>query len=166
MTEPSQPTRTRRPRWRLALFGLVLLGSLAIALFLSWHREPEGDRFKRDLREAIPVGATRQQAEEWAEQRGIHHSVNGLDPATLPAEDSEAKFFPQVAGLNQHEVKSFVEFLVPWGSYRVWLTGETAPNQLWVFLPLDETGRVTGHRFFTLGDLAEYERVRIEARRK
>lgn len=166
MTETPRPSKPRRPRWRSALLGFVLIGSLATALSLSRNHEPESDRFKRELREAIPVGATRRQVEEWAERMGVQHSVKGLDPSTLPAEDAEPRFFLQVAGLNRDEAKSFVEFLVPWGSYRVWRSGKTAPNQLWVFLPLDETGHVTGHHFFTLEELAEHERLRAEAQRK
>jgi hypothetical protein len=79
------------------------------------------------------------------------------------AHDS-SKSIPELAGLDRADLASFLEVRVPCGSYRVWLTGEVAANHLWVFIPLDEGGRVKGHHFFTLEELAEHERTRFEAR--
>src|SRR5690349_20986673 len=125
----TSPPSQRRSRLRLLFLAGFLTGSAVIA-FILWH-SPEGpnDRIRRELLEALPVGSTREQAEGWADRMGIRHEARKFDPAAVPAEDDEEKFFPRVAGLTRDEAKLYLEMLVPWGSYRVWLSGETAPNQ-------------------------------------
>ena len=104
------------------------------------------------------MGATREQVLVWAEHTGATSPLREFDVAALPPEPQ--KTLPELAGLSRSDLRSFIEVVIPCGSYRVWRDGRLAPNQMWVFIPLDEAGRVKGHYFLTLEALAEYERTR------
>jgi len=147
------------PRRRRLGLGLAVGVALAAVVFvLTRPKDDPLDRFKREVVAAVPVGASREAAVAWAREMGTAFPERSYDPTVLgPPGYSIA----EVAGVDRADLGSFVEVMIPWGRYRV--NGEDAPNQLWVFLPLDVEGRVKGHYFFTLAELAEHERARAEA---
>jgi hypothetical protein len=151
--ERSQRVRRHCRRHVASIGGLACL--IALALFLRLTREPQIDRLKRQVREAVPVGATRDQAIAWARRMGAH-SVHECDLSTLLSQPE--KTLPEVGGVPRCDLKLFVEVVIPCGAYHV--NGELAQNHMWVFLPLDSAGAVTGHYFLTLEELAEHERSR------
>jgi hypothetical protein len=146
-----------------AMVVCACLVALAVVL-IARPRESPAERFKRQVREAVPVGATRDQAIAWAEQMGTREPVKEYNMSAVAGESRQ--FMPEVSGLPRDDLKSFVEVRIPWGSYRVWTNGDVAANTMWVFIPLDEAGRVKGHYFLTLEELAEHERITIQAKQK
>jgi hypothetical protein len=152
-------------RGQFAIVAILLVCFVAVGIFLAIRpRESPAERFKGQVREAVPVGASREQAIAWAEQMGAREPVKEYDMSAVAGESR--RFMPEVAGLPRNDLKLFVEVRIPWGSYRVWRNGEVAANVMWVFIPLDEGGRVTGHYFLTLEELAEHERVTMQAKQK
>jgi len=160
--QPDQPANEAKRSRRIlivALIGLVAF-LMTIGLFRMPHRESRADRFKQEVRRELPVGSTREQVMEWAKGAGASCSHSSWDAALFPLPPT--KMFPEVAGVDRADLGSFMEISMPWGSYTV--NGQVAENRMWVFLPLDESGRVKGHYFMTLAELAEDEAKRPQAR--
>jgi hypothetical protein len=146
-------------RRRLVLGLSAALCAAVVGYTLTRPKESPLDRFKREVAEAVPVGASRETAVAWAREMGTAFPERSYEPAVL---GPPGRTIGEIAGMGRADLESFVEATIPWGRYEV--NGETAPNQLWVFIPLDADGRVKGHYFYSLAELADYERVRAEAR--
>jgi hypothetical protein len=140
------------------LTGVVVAGLVVFVLFRPRPLHDPVDRTRADLVEALPVGTDYDAVAAWARQAGVPcNRRTGLWPGSPTMEE--------LAGLTPAEAGSYVELVVPCGSYRVWRDGSVAANHMWVFLPLDAAGRVRGHHFLTLAELAEHERQRDANRR-
>jgi hypothetical protein len=165
MDEKQQPTgqsRNRKLHRRLPVVAVFTCAAALALIAIFRPGESPTERFKRQVREAVPVGATRDQAIAWAERMGARQPVKEYDMSAVAGEPRQ--FMPEVSGLPRSDLKSFVEVSVPWGSYRVWTNGEMATNVMWVFIPLDESGRVKGHYFLTLEEMAEHERISLQSK--
>jgi len=115
-------------------------------------REGHQERFRREVQEAVPIGTSKEDAVAWATPRAAIVEVQSWDPSRNPGN----KYFPEVAGVARADLRSFIEITIPLG--RRLISGQYCEDWLWVYLPLDENGRVKGHYFLTLSQLAEYER--------
>jgi hypothetical protein len=156
---PPADSKGQRHLWIVAIIGLAFC---LIALVCSWMmpRDNQLDHLKRQVREEISVGSTREQVEEWARRKDVkcHYCAWPVQDFPPPPQ----QMLPEVGGVDRADLASFVEIIVPCGTYKV--NGSLADNHLWVFLPLDEKGRVKGHHFLTLAELAEDEARRAQAR--
>src|SRR5262249_42365191 len=83
-------------------------------------------------------------------------AVQSWDVNDLPGPPQ--KCLPEVSGMARADLGSFLELVVPCGTCTA--NGQVAENHLWVFLPLDGDGRVKGHYFLTLAELADDEKAR------
>jgi hypothetical protein len=157
------PVRSRvsssKQKAGIVLFALAVL--FAVIVLAVRNREDPAERFRRQVRNEVPAGTAQAELLAWAERVGGDSTTHSYDLASLPA--PPGKTLPEVAGLSRDELASFVQVRIPWGYYRVWQTGSIAANQMWVFFPMDPAGRVTGHHFFTLEELAGVERERFRS---
>jgi hypothetical protein len=147
----NRPKRSRRLRL-LVIAGLVVVVIAAVWLRMA-TRETPAERFKRQVREELPVGSTTEQVMAWAQRVGASCSQATWDQALFPPPPS--KMLPEVAGVDRTDLGSFMTISLRWGWYTV--NGEVSENRMWVFLPLDQGGHVKGHYFMTLAELAEDE---------
>ena len=149
-------------------FVIVALAGLALLAPLFRGKRPELspvsslEPIQWQLRDELPIGSTRYDIEAWAVQHDYRFRFQSFDLTKLPAPPT--KMLQEVSGLPRESMKSFAELVTDWGTYKLWRTGETAGNKLWVYLPVDEEGRVAGHYCLTLEQLAEHERRRELAR--
>jgi hypothetical protein len=151
----------RRDRWRLPIFGVAVIGIIVVVDYVTNSRVSRLDRFKSEVRSAIPPGSSLADVKAWANDfSGKQPEVRSWQANLLPNLPQLA--LPEVAGVSRADLKSYVEVMIPFGRYEV--NGEIADNHLWVFLMLDDQQRVKSHHFLTLAELAEHEKRRTEAR--
>jgi hypothetical protein len=155
------PARRRRPRWLPYVVAAGAVLGLAVVLHWAVPRESALERFKRQVRDELPVGSTREAVQQWSRRvAGRDAAVEAWDVNGRP--EPPQKCLPEVSGMDRADLGSFMELVVPCGTYTV--NGQVAENHLWVFLPLDGGGRVKGHYFLTLAELADDEKARRENR--
>jgi hypothetical protein len=149
--------------WLRSVVAVVLaLGLIAVVLYQTSSREDPLARIKRQIQDEIPIGATQEEVKAWTERMGgSPPSFHSWAPVAL--DENAPKCLPEVSGLERADLAAFAEIRMPWGSYTA--NDQFAANHLWIFLPLDEDGRVKGWYFMTLADLAEYEKARAAAKR-
>jgi hypothetical protein len=137
---------------RLLTAALVAVGVAALIYAATRPQEKPEERFRRQVEQEVPVGASRAQAVAWARRMGTEFPVQSYSTAPLKPD----KTAPEVAGMSRAELQSFIKVQIPWGTRPA--GGKVVADKLWVFMPLDDLGRVRGHYFLTLTELAEYER--------
>jgi hypothetical protein len=155
MTTPARPPAQRKP-WGTIL-GIVLLVALFLFILVRhfWREDPL-EQFRRDVLATLPIGTPQADVVAWAQRQGVNsplRSWNLDDPGLLPG-----RTFPEAAGMPREDLVSFVEVGIPWGTYTV--RNEVGDNRLWTFVTFDKEGRVKGHYFLTLEQLAAIEQAR------
>jgi hypothetical protein len=158
VTKQQSDKRPRRRWWAWIGLSAAAIGvAIPVAVHVLTPDYPI-ERLKSQIRSEIPVGSTREQVDAWAVRRlGRHAGVNAQPwPAVL-----KGQTMPEAAGVPWDDVGSMMDVTVPAvGWYTV--NGQTARNELMVFITLDAAGRVKGHHFLTLEELAGIERRRRE----
>lgn len=152
--QPRPPRRDWRRRWAWIVFPVIAAGLTAAALLHIFTRAAPLDRLKDQIRSEVPVGSTCEQVDAWAKERWGQTAHVSEEP--FPGETGHT--LPEAAGVPDGQRKTVLDVTIPCGQYRI--RGEVAPNHLGAFFPLDDDGRVTGHYFLTLEELAAIERRR------
>ena len=144
------PRPCRRRRWWVwPAFAAVLVCLTAAVLIHVFTRDTPLNRLKQQIRDEVPIGATRAQVEAWADEKW-GRSVNATaDPNPVVR---TAPTILETAGVPADQRTNVLEITIPCGWYVV--RNEVAQNQLWAFFPLNAQGEVTGRYFLTLEELA------------
>jgi hypothetical protein len=139
----------RRLFWLGAAAAVLFLGGAA--LWSYYFDAQQKERLRQEVRMQIPVGSNRHHVEQWAQQQlGRNVLLQECAEGRLPV-----KKFPDAAGVPQAEQQWYFMLTIPMGQPLI--NGYLPSNPMWVFLPLNSSGEVTGHYFLTLDELAEME---------
>ncbi len=128
-------------------FAAVLVCLTAAVLFHVFTRDAPLSRLKQQIRDELPVGSTRAQVEAWAKER-----LNGQLPAVSgdpPPDGFGRPTWLDLAGVPPEQRGTVLCIDVPCDWYMV--RGEIAPNQLFVFFPLNGARRSGGPILSYLG---------------
>ena len=161
LSRPRYPQPRQRRRWPWIILAAVLAGTTAAVLTYHFTRETPLNRLKQQIRTEVPVGSTRAQVEAWAKQR----LGKSLHVANLPLDEAIGNTLPEAAGVPRADLAQTVDVEMGVGWYTT-PYGEVAPNKVWIFFTLNESGQVTGQYFLTLEELATIEQKRLKARLK
>ena len=89
----------RQWRFRLAAIVVAVVSLIVVAVRWSQPREPPLDRFKRQLRSELPVGASRADIATWAQHVvGRTPRVESWGVESLP--NPPQRVLPEVAGVS------------------------------------------------------------------
>jgi hypothetical protein len=148
-TGPAPRHKNRKLFWIGAAAALLCMVSAALWFYHSDAGFKE--RLRQKVRTELPVGSNREQVEKWAQrQLGRDPSLQIRPNVRLPQRTLE-----DAAGVPESEQCRYVMLTIPMESR--FISGKWASNHMWVFLPLNESGEVTGHYFLTLDELAQIE---------
>ncbi len=154
--EENKKSPRRRRWWAWLTCAAVVVCLTAAVLVHVFTRDTPLNRLKQQIRSEVPVGSKRARVEVWA-----HDKLGGRIPnvTEYPLADGFARpTIAEAAGVPVEQRATVLDVVVPCG----WCTinGRVAPNHLWVYFLLNETGEVADYRFLTLEELAGVEKRR------
>jgi hypothetical protein len=135
--------------WLAAAAAVLFLAGAAL---WAWQSDAHlKERLRQQVRAQIPIGSNQHDVEHWAQhQLGRNASLHERSNVRLPTRTLE-----DAAGVPESEQYRYLMVTIPMG--RRFISGHWTPDHMWVFLPLNSSGELTGHYFLTLDELAGIE---------
>ena len=140
----------------------VSAGAMVLACFLAaggvlWWITQAGtlrQRVETEIRDAMPVGTPRKEAEAWVKETHGMIAFHNPDPT---GDRFVGRTVPDLSGIPDDRLKGVLRFTVrPRGTVSD-LIQQVSPQQVIVYLLLDHDERVCGYFFLSLEDLRKME---------